>query len=165
MTSTPTFTLRKAFPADAQAMVQVHYHAVHSIASADYAPELLQSWSPAPSEARYAWMRERIASVELLVLVAESQGEVVGFGMAGIAEGYIYALYVDPRAKGLGCGGGLLTALEDCLAALGVQTLTLKASANALSFYQSLSYQLVQAATQMLADGTEMPCFEMTKPL
>lgn len=72
--------VRAAIPVDAEAIIQVHYAAVHETASAFYPPEIIEAWSRKPDEARYQWMREMITKVDVIVIVAEAEAGILGFG-------------------------------------------------------------------------------------
>ena len=88
------------------------------------------------------------------VLVAERDGEVVGFANVGPAEdpagaGELYALNVDPAHWGTGAGRALLQAAQAELARLGFGELVLwvlPANARARRFYERAGWA---------GDGTE----------
>ena len=156
--------VRAARVEDAEALVRLHFDAVHEGAANAYPAEVLDAWSPPPDERRFAWMRGQIAAGQNRVLVAEApDGSVSGFCIFGIPEGLIRAIYVVPAAAGRGIGRRLLQSAEREIAAGGASRARLNASKNALSFYRSAGYLAVCAATQELADGTRMDCIEMVK--
>ncbi len=86
------------------------------------------------------------------VLVARRDDAVVGFVTFGVGSGRyrqdttrgtIHNLYVRKRARGAGIGGALLTAAEDALASMDVETVSLEAMAGndaARSFYSRHGY-------------------------
>ena len=81
--------------------------------------------TPATLETRGAWMSDRLAA-GLPVLVAEADGEVVGFGSFGPFrpfDGYLHtvehSLYVDPAWQGRGLGRALLATLVARAEAMG----------------------------------------------
>ena len=49
-----------------------------------------------------------------------NDGLVVGFGMAQISQGYVFALFVDPAYENNGIGGALLSWMEQGLVQHGV---------------------------------------------
>ena len=88
-------------------------------------------WSITPLElpARTQWWRERTAA-GFPVLVAEAEGEVIGFGSFGPFrphDGYLHtvehSLYVAPNAQRRGAGSALLAALLDRAAALDLHVM------------------------------------------
>jgi L-amino acid N-acyltransferase len=103
-------TLRPATPADIPAILAIYNDAViHSTASYDLEPSTL--------EQRAVWYHERVGQ-GFPVLVAELQGEVVGFGTYGKFRdkpGYRHtvehSLYLAPGHRGRGIGRTLLQEL------------------------------------------------------
>lgn len=158
-------TVRTASADDAEAMVAVHFAAVRGIAPGVYAPTVLLAWSPAPNAARHAWMREQVTGGRFLALVAERDGRVGGFALCRADEGFLQALYVDPRQAGHGVGRSLLAACEAAMRSQGHVSARVLASLNAEAFYRAAGYRTVGPASQPLADGTLLACIEMRKPL
>ena len=159
------FLIRDARPGDAEKLIHVHFNAVHAIAEGFYPEALLEAWSPAPTTGRYSWMCEMIGNLSNLILVGEVAGEIASFCMASRDDGFIKALYVDPRFSGQGLGKHLLLSAEKQLAGLGVSRLVLKASMNAVGFYGAMGYCVVEEGWQTLSDGSEMKCCTMHKTL
>lgn len=160
------FDVRDARVEDAEALVRLHFDAVHESAARDYPAEVLDAWSPPSDERRFEWMRGQIEAGQNRVLVAETpDGPVSGFCIFCIPDGFIRAIYVAPAASGRGIGRRLLESAEREISAAGVSLARLNASKNALAFYCSAGYTAVRAATQELADGTRMDCIEMVKDL
>jgi hypothetical protein len=91
-------TVRLAVAADAVAIIDLHFAAVHRTASTFYSPEVLDSWSRRPDEARYLQMREIITGGDEVILVAEDASEVVGFGSVVPRVRELRAVYVHPDA-------------------------------------------------------------------
>jgi GNAT superfamily N-acetyltransferase len=161
-----TLNIRNATLEEAEQLVQLHYSAVHQGAADDYPRSVLDSWSPPPDESRYAWMREQIDSGSNAVLVAEEQSGVIsGFCMFSNAEALVRALYVLPERTANGIGRLLLKRAESIIAERGSSHIKLNASRNAVGFYESAGYGVVQPMQQRLLDGTSMDCVEMSKSL
>jgi putative acetyltransferase len=160
------FNVRRARVEDAEALVDLHYEAVHAGAKDDYATEVLDSWSPPPDEHRYAWMRSQIGASRHDILVAEANNAlVIGFCMYAPAEGFIRAVYVASGWARMGVGRVLLRRAEAGIAERGTAQARLNASRNALQFYLAEGYEVIAATTQALADGSRMECDEMRKNL
>lgn len=159
-------SIRRARPDDAERIVRLHYDAVHENASKDYPPAVLDSWSPHPDENRFSWMRSQILEGHNSVLVAELPGGAIGgFCVFSPSEGFIYAVYVAPQRARSGIGRRLLRFAEASLTKQEVGQARLKASKNAVGFYTTEGYTLIEPTTQDLADGSEMECLEMRKDL
>jgi ribosomal protein S18 acetylase RimI-like enzyme len=162
--SASTIHVRDARNEDAERLVLLHYAAVHESAKHDYPQNVLDAWSPPPEDARFAWMRGRIDSADSHVLVAQEQnGSINGFCMFSAANGVIHALYVSPERSGNGIGRQLLQRVEALVATHGNGQISLNASKNAVRFYRSQGYTVIRPATQKLANGEAMDCYEMLK--
>jgi putative acetyltransferase len=153
-------------PDDAEAMVDVHFAAVHAVAHEHYPEHLLHAWSPVPDNRRRAWLAEVIASPTTLSCLAESSGhEVLGFGFVDTDSGVLKALYVHPKATGRGLGKNLLLHLENQCRSLGLVALTLNASYNAERFYRNNGYTVQGPSVQVLGNGESMCAVSMMKSL
>ena len=162
----PTITLRPAQTHDAERLIDIHYASVQHISEAFYPRETLNAWSPTPSLQRHQWMRDTIESPERIVWVAQhNDNEISAFAIASATDGFIHALYVDPKFSGLGIGKQLLQKIEQLLLHSGLHTAQLKASKNAAAFYQAAGYEPLTDETQQLSDGSTMACILMKKTL
>jgi len=135
--------VRRATVADAPAMGRLHVRAWQAAYRGhmpdDYLDGLRASERAAGWERALGRDRPRSA-----VLVAELDGEVVGFAALGPAEdpegaGELYAINVDPDHWGTGAGPTLLEAVQGELARLGfAETVlwVLPANARARHFYE-----------------------------
>ena len=158
-------TVRPATPADAVAIIDLHFAAVHRTASMFYPSEVLDDWSPQPTEARYQQMREIIAGDEELVLVAEGTSGVVAFGSIVPRLRELRAVYVHPDAGRRGVGTQVLAALERLALERSIPRLQMVASVNAEAFYRRAGYQVVESGAHRLRSGQQMACVKMAKHL
>jgi GNAT superfamily N-acetyltransferase len=157
--------LRPALAEDAAAMVAVHYASVRAIAREHYPRTVLAVWSPEPDERREQWMRSLIDSGRFVALIAERDDEIAGFALCEAGEGFLQALYVDPKRAGGGVGRTLLTACEQAMREQGKTSARVLASLNAVAFYRAAGYRELGAASQPLFDGSLLSCVEMTRAL
>ena len=65
-------------------------------------------------------VRGMISSGDYITTIAEREREAVGFTMAQISEGYIFACFVKPAFEGQGIGRAIMDAAEEGLARAGV---------------------------------------------
>ncbi len=90
----------------------------------------------AQTEHGYAsYVRSQLANREIIVLVAEREGEVLGYTFAGIEgvdymslrgpAGVLHDIVVDPAHRGLGIGRALLDATLDALEERGAPRVVL----------------------------------------
>ncbi len=161
----PEVRVRPAEPADAQGVTSVHYAAVHTTAAMTYPADILDHWSGPVTPRRIENLRAVIVGGEETVLVAEIDGEIVGFGSVVPSNNELRAVYVDPKAGRRGVGTRLVEALEAIAVRNGVEHLDLDSSLNAERFYQRLGYSVLSRGTHELASGIQMPCVYMRKVL
>jgi GNAT superfamily N-acetyltransferase len=90
-------------------------------------------------------LRDMIRSPDWLCLIAEREGEALGFCMAQRARGEVFALFLRPQAEGQGIGRQLMQAAEADLFAAGHDTLSLATgddpTLRAYGFYRELGWQ------------------------
>jgi putative acetyltransferase len=157
--------IRPATAADAVAIIDLHFAAVHETAAAFYPREILDTWSRRPDDARYERIRKAVAKREELFLVAEDVSGVVGFGSILPSDQELHAVYVHPRFGRRGIGGRILAALEHLAFERGVRQLHVSASLNAEPFYEHAGYDVIDRGVLRLTNDIEMACVSMKKQL
>jgi len=157
--------IRPATAADAVAIIDLHFAAVHETAAAFYPREVLDRWSSLPDEARYQRIRDAIAKGEERLLVAEEPSGVVGFGSIVPRLQELHAVYVHPRLGRQGIGSRILVQLERLATDLDVWQLQMEASVNAEAFYRRAGYEVVERGVHRLGGGIEMASVTMKKRL
>ena len=132
-TDSDSFVIRPATRADVPAigrlgalLVRLHH---------DFDP--LRFIAAAPqTETRYgAFLGSQLAEPDVVVLVAERGGEVLGYTYAGVEDydymalrgpaGALYDIVVDPMHRGVGIGAALLNATLEALRARGAPRVVL----------------------------------------
>jgi ribosomal protein S18 acetylase RimI-like enzyme len=105
-----------------------------------------------------------------ILLVAESRGEVLGYGLAiyrrDSRAGRVYSLAVDPAFRGRGLGTGLLAALEADAAGRGCTEMRLEVASHnttALLLYTNLGYTVCGRREAYYDDGDAS--LRLRKPL
>jgi putative acetyltransferase len=158
--------IRNASKNDAAAIVRVHYDAVHFTAAKDYDQTILEDWS-ALADARIDRLEAQILNnpENTNMLVAELNGEIVGFGELATSTCELRAVYVSPRAARNGVGGALLNELEATARKKGVLNLWLDSSITAEPFYLSHGYLSDGRGEHHLQSGRKMICVKMHKNL
>jgi putative acetyltransferase len=157
--------IRPADVADAIAIIDLHFAAVHQTAANFYAPEVLDGWSRQPDETRYEQIRQAVIKGEELFVVAEDASGVIGFGSIVPTLKELRAVYVHPKAGRRGVGATILAHLEQLALDRGVSQLQLDASINAEAFYLRAGYEVVERGVYRLRTGQEMACVKMQKSL
>lgn len=131
----PDAMVRRYVPADAAGIAQVFHASVHGLACANYAPEQLDAWSPAPRDA--AWYQARAGT--RAAWVAERGGEIVGFAELE-PDGHVDMVYVAPAAARQGVATALYEALEAQARESGFARLFVEASETALPFFIRMGF-------------------------
>ena len=133
MTPTPAATIRPATPADLQAigrlgalLVRTHH---------DFDPRRFLEATPRTETAYAAFLGSQLEEPNVLVLVAERDGELLGYSYAGVEghdymslrgpAGVLHDIVVDPAHRGHGVGRTLLDATLAALAARGAPRVVL----------------------------------------
>jgi N-acetylglutamate synthase-like GNAT family acetyltransferase len=154
------FIVRRAKEEDCAGVLRVHLRAIREIARSHYTSEEIEAWAGPRKPEHYV---ESIQSKEFYV--AEEDGAVIGFGTLNQRQGEIEAVYVSPEVVRRGAGKALLQRLEERAQALGIKSLKMDASLNAVPFYESAGYESQKAMKHRLASGVEIGCVLMTKEL
>jgi putative acetyltransferase len=157
--------IRRATVSDAIAIAELHHAAVHQCGISFYPVEILDLWSPKPDERRIQRMRDSVVSPDEIVIVAEIDGVLGGFGTIVPAQEELRALYVRPDVAGRGLGSAMLSHLESLARDQGNENLNLKASLNAVDFYRKRGFAVVRSGSHRIAPDVEMACMEMRKSL
>ncbi len=152
--------IRRATPEDAPAIRAVHSAAIRGICASVYAPDEVDAWTSGLTLDRYVSGMERLE-----FLVAEQAGSVIGFAAVDLPCSEVHALYVAPSITGQGVGSALLDAAEGLAFEAGLRRLTLKATLNAVTFYELHGYSQVEPVSHPLPSGETLRCVLMDKTL
>lgn len=160
MASAPAFAIRTARDDDRKAIWRVHTDAVRELCAGFYQPDEIDVWIGRLTPDSY-----RSAILHRVMLVAERDGDVVGFGQLDVERCEIEAVYVLPALARQGLGSRLLANLEEIARRRGVGRVTLCASLNAEAFYAAHAYRAIGREHQRLTDAVALPCIRMEKVL
>jgi|694.fasta_scaffold142799_4 putative acetyltransferase len=158
--------IRGALQSDAQAIYEVHYEAVHKTAAADYELEILDEWSSNAAN-RVETLRTHIKDnpEQTVMIVAELDGRVVGFGEVVPSKNELRAVYVSPSVGRKGVGKALLYEIESIARQNQAEHLWLDSSLTAAKFYARNGYQNDGNSEHELKTGRKMQCVKMSKKL
>ncbi len=139
--------VRDAEPGDADAIVDVRTRGWQAAYAHVFPPERLHGMpSDAGREFWQGWLRDPPARAA--TVVAEGDGEVIGFASTGPAHGEacgeLYAIYVRPDHWRAGVGRALLAAAEQRLVAYGFDEAilwVLDDNPRARRFYEAAGWQ------------------------
>ena len=131
--SLPAFSIRPAAPADSKAvgrlgalLVRVHH---------DFDPDRFIAATPQTEIGYGSFLGSQLEKPNIVILVAERDGEVVGYTYAGVEgvdymalrgpAGVLYDIVVDPAHREQGVGRALLDATLEALKAKGAPRVVL----------------------------------------
>ena len=152
--------IRAALGADADALWRVHTASIRALCAGWYSDEEIAVWTGRLIPEAY-----RQAIEAHVMVVAERDGAVVGFGELDLARREIVAVYVAPSAAAAGVGSELLAHLEETARAAGLAQLTLCASLNAETFYAHRGWCAGAREKHRLTPGVAVDCVRMSRML
>jgi GNAT superfamily N-acetyltransferase len=100
--------IRAALESDAESICALHVAAIREVCGLVYDARAIEAWAGAKRPERY-----RAAIAESIMLVAEGEGVIAGFGELHLATAELKAVYVRPDSLRRGIGRRILQALED----------------------------------------------------
>ncbi|MGD8911004.1 MAG: GNAT family N-acetyltransferase [Chromatiales bacterium] len=132
-------SIRQYRPEDAQALTEIFYSAVESLAGDCYSREQVRAWAPLPID--YEKWRFRLERQQ--TWVAEVHGTPIGF-ISLIPDGHISLAYVHIAFQRKGVASKLYTRLEREARAAGVDILRVEASHAARPLFQRMGFDLLK---------------------
>ena len=151
--------LRRAEEGDAEAIYAVHTAAIRGLCSSSYGGDDIDTWAGRQAPEKYVPF---IKAGEITVAV--ENGQVVGFGHLLSGE-EVKGLFVSPDSGKKGVGSALLRRLEEEARRAGSETVRLKASLNAVGFYQGQGFSVVDSSEKCVHCEDRIRCVLMTKSL
>lgn len=113
--------------------------AVRQLCAGHYSPEQIEAWSESPPPQSYL----RLLATHC-ALIAEEDGQRLGYGILDRQTGEVIALFVEPVQAGKGIGRRLMEGLEGIAAEEHFTRLHLYASLNAADFYRAMGFVAIR---------------------
>ena len=161
--------LRLGRETDGRNVAQIHYRPIHETAFNDYTENILNAWARKLSEEELAKREEnfnrRIKQEANIIVVAEIDDKIAGFGEVSLQKSELTALYVNPDFKRQGVGTAIVINLESRTKQSGLKFLNLHSSLTAESFYKRNGFQKEKEGIHILATGEQMACVIMKKQI
>ena len=152
--------LRRATLEDAPAIFRVHMASIRSLGRESYTSAQVEAWCGERTAQSYT-----SPITEQFMLVAEAQGQVVGFAQLDARHSTVVAVYVSPEFARQGVGSDLLRGIAEHALSLGLSELRLQASLNAVPFYSRAGYSAGELSQHVVAKGVSLPCLAMSRAL
>src|SRR5690348_5817521 len=127
---------RNATPADLEAIWRVRSASIRGLCKSDYGDTEAEAWAKAQPPDNFSDV-----ILERDFVVAEGDGEILGFAFMDRHRGEVEAVFVGPEFSRQGIGTELLTRLETIARHAGLQRLMLSSSLNAVRFYEAAGYE------------------------
>lgn len=152
--------IRRVTLEDLPEVAAMHRASILDLCATHYSAVELSLWTDALQPDNYAALL-----VGREFLVAEEDGQILGFGVLDLSHSLINATYVSPKAVRCGVGRRLVEALEEVARQGALSRLRLNSTLNAVPFYERLGYLQREAARNRLPTGAELRCVVMTKDI
>lgn len=146
--------IRASAPEDAVFLQEIHTACSTRTMRSYYSEEQTAAWL---KDRRSEGYLEAVAQGENFV-IAETDGQVIGFAFWRSAA--LCALFVHPDYQGKGVGKELLSVCVTALAGSGVELIKLRASMNAIGFYEKCGF-IRQALADDVRHGVAIPYARM----
>ena len=159
-----TISTRPAVRDEWPAILAVHRRAVHETAAADYPAEVLAAWGPPVVGPQLDKFDAKLQRGQI-VIVAEVDGALAGFGELAPQKNLLVAVYVSPDHSRHGVGTAILRKLERLARDEGLSYLQMGSSLTAVPFYTSHGFQTLGPDVHVLRSGDRMNCIRMRKEL
>ncbi len=157
--------LREATRDDAAEMARIQNESIRERAAETYTEEQIDALAPPESGEEVV---EHAFGEGVHAVVAERDGEVVGFGVVDLNAEVLAACFVAPEDADDGVGTVIAEELERVAADEGIEKLWTPASLNAVGFYEKMGYETVEEIDAGEHDDTvdvEIPSKRMEKRL
>jgi GNAT superfamily N-acetyltransferase len=157
----PMLTTRRATFGDIDEFKNVVAESVLELCKDYYTPEQLKSLlAQYPGRNVYEkWIHERV------LVVAESEGKIVGFAQYFPPNNSLEALHVLPSHAKRGIGKMLVRAIEKIARNLGAERILLDSSLNAVDFYVKCGYVRKESSTFKCNDRVKLDVVSFEKKL
>jgi putative acetyltransferase len=161
--NTAGIVMRAMRPEDARIVLQIHRASIRGLVAHHYSPAVVEAWAPPITDS----MVERLQANRrnTVPVVAEVDGELVGFATLSVTDSALQSCYVHPKAVRRGVGSALVAEIERIAVERGIASLHVEASINAEVFYAALGYRKVEDAEHVLSSGQRMRSVNMVKLL
>ncbi|WP_303907723.1 GNAT family N-acetyltransferase [Thiohalomonas denitrificans] len=153
--------IRKADPTDAPAIQRFQEASIRELCSDKYDAETIEQWTGDLKPDHYLDAMEKYQ----FLVAEEDGGEIEAMCVVDTDRSELNALFVAPQATGKGLGKVLVASAEGVVLNAGHHRISLKATLNAVPFYEKLGFRRKGETMHSFSEGTELACIVMSKTL
>ena len=158
--------IRRAQPADADAITLAHLDSIRSLGPAFYPEEVVQAWSAGLSPALYVNAMNDGEAFFVATGRLDDEMVVLGFSTHRVDDAQDGAsVYVRGLAARRGIGTLLMQQAEEHARAHGASGIQIRASLAGVEFYKANGFEILGRGHAELLSGHSMPCVFMRKLL
>jgi GNAT superfamily N-acetyltransferase len=148
--------LRRATPEDSDSLWELRTNAIRAIPAEVYEQSLTEIWA---NKTQFAEFKNVIR--DNYYVVYEEDGQILGGGFLDLSGKTIEAMFVMPSWQSKGVGKAILNVLLEEAARLKMDEVRLSSTLNAVSFYKSCGFNVLQPSKYNFDDGRELDCIDM----
>jgi len=152
--------IRLGIISDTEKISQTHKASIQKLCKDHYSSENIENWTSILKPEIY-----ENAIKEKILIVAEENNIIYGFGILDIDTAEICAIYIHPDHTGKGIAKNILLRLESLAMAKNVYYLNTCSTINALGFYKHQGYIDTEKSFHLLPNNIELECIKMYKKL
>ncbi|MDD4294866.1 MAG: GNAT family N-acetyltransferase [Candidatus Omnitrophica bacterium] len=152
--------IHKAAINDQEKIAQCHRASIKILCQNDYNKNEIQNWLDVIQPYIY-----KNAIEKKLLLIAEENDEILGFGILDIANQELNALYIHPEHTNKGIAKNILAKFESIMLEKNAEILKLCSTLTAFGFYKHHGYIEADRPFHILSNGTKLTCIKMYKKL
>ena len=148
--------LRRASADDSDKLWELRTKAIMGIPETAYEKSATETWA---QKLQFPTFKDVIR--ENYYLVYEEEGQILGGGFLDLKGRSIEAIYVMPWLQGKGVGKAIIKGLLAEAVRLGMDEVVLSSTLNAVSFYKSCGFIVLNPSKYRFEDGRELDCIDM----
>lgn len=152
--------LKKAAIGDIPQLWALRTRAVRLTCASHYSAEQIEVWSASPAPESYVRL-----IVTQSALMAQENGQLLGYGILDRQSGEVIAVFVEPGQDGNGIGKLLMQGLEAIAAQEHFTRLYLFSSLNAADFYRAMGFAGIRDEAYEHPSGITLRSLYMEKGL
>lgn len=152
--------LKPASIGDIPKLWALRTRAVKLTCASHYSAEQIEVWSASPAPESYLRL-----VVTQGALIAEDEGQLLGYGILDRQTGEVIAVFVEPGQDGKGVGRLLMQGLEAIAAEEHYTRLYLFSSLNAADFYRAMGFVAIRDEAYAHPSGIALRSLYMEKTL